>query len=388
MRLGFKIAKKFLKSNRGQTMLIILGIAIGVSVQIFIGSLIQGLQKSLVEKTIGNSPQIVITPNTDVSNITDYDNIIEKINSMEDNVTKISVADDHAAALLYKDTSQSMLIRGFDIKEADKIYNFIDRLEEGTYPKDKNEIILGVQLKEEIGIQLNDVVTVVTTEQKSQELIVVGFYDLKVSSINKSWAITTLETTNELFGSSGTVTSIEIQVDSNATFEVDTIATQIKENLNNPNLKFDHWKNQNEQLLSGLQGQSISSIMIQVFVLVSVVLGIASVLAITVMQKSKQLGILKAMGIKNSVSSYIFIFEGLLLGLFGAVLGIVLGFGLSLAFTTFALNPDGTPVVALYFSTPFILMSALIAVASSVLAALIPAIRSFKLNPIDIIRNN
>ena len=128
--------------------------------------------------------------------------------------------------------------------------------------------------------------------------------------------------------------------------------------------------------------------MIQVFVLISVVLGIASVLAITVMQKSRQIGILKAMGIRNSSASFIFLSEGFMLGILGALAGI--GFGLLLAytFTKFAVNPDGTPVVALYISSNFIITSGLIAVVSSIGAALVPAIRSSKLNPIDIIRNN
>ena len=117
-------------------------------------------------------------------------------------------------------------------------------------------------------------------------------------------------------------------------------------------------------------------------------ISIASILAITVLQKSKQIGILKAMGIRNSTTSFIFLFEGLILGFFGAIVGILLGLGLSLAFTKFALNADGTPVVDLYISYSFIALSGLIAVGASVLAALMPAIRSSRLNAIDIIRNN
>jgi lipoprotein-releasing system permease protein len=128
--------------------------------------------------------------------------------------------------------------------------------------------------------------------------------------------------------------------------------------------------------------------MIQVFVIISVVISIASILAITVIQKSRQIGILKAMGIRNSTTSYIFLFEGLILGFFGALAGILLGVGLSFAFTKFAINADGTPVVDLYISYSFIILSGFIAVAASILAALMPAIRSSKLNAIDIIRNN
>jgi len=388
MRLGYKIATRFLKSNKGQTILIILGIAIGVSVQIFIGSLIQGLQKSLVDKTIGNSSQITVSSNTDNKEIMNYKKMISDIETVDSNINKIAVASDHSAFLEYGENSQSLLVRGFEIEQADGIYNFIDQLEEGTFPQNDYDIILGIDLKTEYGIKLNDEISLITTNQKTVKCKVVGFFDLKVSSINNNWGITNLITAQNIFDSGDSVTSIELQVKADAVFLADEIAMKVTDKLNDDNLAIDNWKDQNEQLLSGLQGQSISSIMIQVFVLISVVLGIASVLAITVMQKSKQIGILKAMGIKNSSTSYIFLFEGLILGFFGALLGIIFGLGLSYAFTKFALNPDGTPVIALYISYPFMIISGLIAVTASVLAALIPAIRSSKLNPIDIIRNN
>jgi lipoprotein-releasing system permease protein len=388
MKLGYKIAVRFLRSSKGQTLLIILGIAIGVSVQIFIGSLIQGLQKGLVEKTIGNSSQITITKDSDDKKIYDYNTIIEDISEVDKNIDIISVTADYPAFLDYNNNSQSLLVRGFRIDQSDKIYDIKDSIIEGTYPINLNEVILGIDLKEEYGIQINEEIPLTTANQKKFNVKVVGFFDLKVASINNNWGITTLETVQTNFEIGDSITSIEIQVKENAVFETDIIGDKIIEKLNDNDFKVVNWKGQNEQLLSGLQGQSISSYMIQVFVLISVVLGIASVLAITVLQKSKQIGILKAMGLRNLNASYVFLFEGLILGFFGAILGIILGFGLSFAFTKFALNPDGTPVIALYISYPFILGSGLIAVASSVLASMIPAIRSSKLNPIDIIKNN
>ena len=128
--------------------------------------------------------------------------------------------------------------------------------------------------------------------------------------------------------------------------------------------------------------------MIQIFVLVSVVLGIASVLAISVMQKSKQIGILKAMGMTNRSTSFVFLFQGLLLGLFGAILGIALGVGLLVSFTFFVKNPDGSALIPLQIEVGFILVSGGIAVLASLIASMIPASKSKKLNPIDIIKNN
>ncbi|MBE0700710.1 MAG: FtsX-like permease family protein, partial [Acholeplasmataceae bacterium] len=132
---------------------------------------------------------------------------------------------------------------------------------------------------------------------------------------------------------------------------------------------------------------SISSLMIQIFVIISVVLGISSVLAITVMQKSRQIGILKAMGIQDKDASLVFLFEGFFLGIFGAVGGVLLGLGLAYSFTTFALKPDGNPVVPLFIDPSFIALSAVIALVASMLAAMIPAIKSSKLTVIEVIRN-
>jgi len=295
---------------------------------------------------------------------------------------------DNAAFLEYSGNSQSILIRGFNIDQADGIYNLYDRIEEGTYPRNESEIILGIDLKDEYSLSLNDKVNVTTFNNKSVTLTVVGFFDLKVASLNTGWGIVTLKSAQDIFDTGLAVTSIEIKLDADSVFIADEIAEGLQWKLLGDNLEIENWKAQNESLLSGLQGQDISSYMIQVFVMVSVVLAIASVLAITVIQKSRQIGILKAMGIRNSSTSYIFLFEGLLLGFFGAVFGILLGLGLSFAFTKFAVNPDGTPVIDLYINYSFITLSGLIAIVASILAALLPAIRSSKLNPIDIIRDN
>lgn len=387
MRLGYKIARRFLKSNLGQTFLIILGIGIGVSVQIFIGSLISGLQESLIDKTIGNSSHITVSSNLDSKEIIEYDQVLSKLLKVDERIKVISPTSDRVAFVSQDDTTASILIRGFQFADAEKIYDIEERLLEGRLPQSENEIILGIDFKNEYNIKLDEEITIATTNGDRVLVDVVGFFDFKVTSINNNWAITTLDNANNIVGARDSITSIELQLAKNSVFEADEIAINISQLLGDE-YKVVNWKEQNEQLLSGLEGQSISSLMIQIFVLISVVLGIASVLAITVMQKSRQIGILKAMGLRNKISSYVFLFEGLILGIFGAIVGIALGLLLSYAFTTFATNPDGTPIVALSIEYSFIAMSGIIAVVSSIFASLIPAIRSMKLNPIDIIKNN
>lgn len=384
MGFSFKVASRFLISNKIQTLLIIVGIAIGVSVQIFIGSLINGLQKDLVEKTVGSSPHITISLEKDSEGITEYNDKIDRLLNYQD-IKNVSVSVDKNAFLKTDSDSYPILMRGLDIDKASAIYKINDRIIEGTKPNQDNEIMIGKDLQKEINAKIGDKYQLITPEGNKKDFIISGIYDLKVSSINKLWAITNIKSVQDFFEVGDKVTSIEIQVKN--VFEADNIAKLVEDDSIFSSLQIQNWKAQNEQLLSGLSGQSISSIMIQVFVMISVVLGISSVLAISVSQKSKQIGILKAMGLNNFKSSLIFLLQGVILGIFGAALGILFGLGLSWSFTKFAVNPDGTPVVALYINTGFIILSGIIAIIASSVASIIPAISSSKLEPMEVIRN-
>jgi lipoprotein-releasing system permease protein len=383
MKLALQIAWRFLSSAKRQTFIIVLGISVGVSVQVFIGSLISGLQKSLVDTTIGSSSHVTLLKE-DFELIDDYTTLQTEL-SNNDNLSVVLPNVTLPEGILTEGlVTKEVLLRGFDITTANNIYKFDEKLTDGdALPDDPNEIILGISLKDALGIHVGDQIAY-ELRGVPQTFTVVNFFDFKVDVINQTWAVTNLETAQVVLGSNA-VTSIETQI--NDVFAAREIASQFADDYQTLDITVTNWMDLNEELLSGLNGQSTSSYMIQVFVIISVVLGISSVLAITVLQKSKQIGILKAMGITDRDASFVFLFEGFILGIFGAIGGIVLGLGLLYSFQTFALNPDGTPVVPLFIDPSFILFSAGIALVASTLAALIPAIKSSKLTVIEVIRN-
>lgn len=385
MRLSFTIALRFLKSGKGQTILIILGISVGVAVQLFIGSLIQGLQISLVNKTIGSSSQITVSPTNKDKTIKDWERVMYEAKISSPEIINVSAAADGALTIDYDEDTSPVVIRGFNIEDANKIYNFKEGLNEGSYPLKKDEAIIGIDLAKRAGVKINDKIILVSPSGAQSRLKVTGLFDLGVSSLNDTWVVTNLETAQDILSLDNKVTSVEMQVKN--VFNADLTAKTLAYTLSVKDVEVENWKDQNAQLLSGLNGQSVSSYMIQVFVLVAVLLGISSVLAISVVQRSKQLGILKAMGIKDKDASLIFVFQGLMLGLLGAILGILFGFGLLLSFTKFALNPDGSPVVPIYINNGFIALSGIFAILSSMIASVIPARLSSKLNPIEVIKN-
>ena len=267
---------------------------------------------------------------------------------------------------------------------ADEIYGFTDSLYSGKIPGGNNEIIIGRELQEEYVYSLGDELQISIPGDKTVTCLITGFFDLGVQQLNRSWIITDIETAQDLFGYGDAVTDIEIHVTDY--FDADSLAASITTMMDNPALKVSNWKDENEQLLSGLQGQSISSLMIQIFIVVSVVIAISAILAITVFQKSRQLGILKAMGIKDRSASLIFIYEGLIIGLIGSISGVILGVGLLYGFDAGTSQPGSPSLIDLYIDPWFIVLSWGIAVLASVIAALVPARRSLRLNPIDVIR--
>ncbi|HCO18779.1 ABC transporter permease [Gudongella oleilytica] len=385
MKLSFSIALRFLRSGRGQTALIAIGIAVGVSVQIFIGLLIQGLQIDLVDTTIGSSSQITITSTNEEKLIKDWERTVYEAKLFEPEIINVSPAVDGPASIDYETDIDPVVIRGFNLSDSDPIYGFTDGLYEGSLPTQRDEAIIGRELAVKTGTKPGDRITLLTPDGGFTRLTVTGLFDLGVSSLNENWVVTTLDTAQGILGAGNSVTSVEMQV--SEVFDADILAEKLEYSISGKDLRIDNWKDQNASLLSGLNGQSVSSYMIQVFVLVAVLLGISSVLAISVVQRSKQLGILKAMGILDSDASLIFVFQGLMLGLLGAVLGIALGFGLLWSFTKFALNPDGTPVLPIYINYGFIALSGSFAVISAMIASLIPARLSSRLNPIEVIKN-
>jgi lipoprotein-releasing system permease protein len=381
--LPFKIAIRFLKSGKLQTSLIIAGMAIAISIQIFVGLLINSLQISLVDSTIGSSPHITITSTNDVGTIRSYQNIIDKIKK-ERITTDITSVATGSAFVQEQEKEYPVLIRGLELDEAEGIYHIINSIYEGSSFRSGNEVLMGKELQKELDIDVGDKIQVITPGGTQRTFTVSGLYDLGVASVNKSWLLTDFKTAQQLFKLGNRVTSIEMTVPD--PFSADLIASYIDGALEEQDIKIENWKGQNSELLRGLEGQRNSSDIIQIVIVISVVIAISSVLVISVLQKQRQIGILKAMGVKDFDASMIFIYQGFLLGLIGSIVGIFLGLGLLFAFNYFTTEPDGSTIIDLYIEYDFIIRSWLIALFASTIAGIIPARKSLRLNPIEVIR--
>jgi lipoprotein-releasing system permease protein len=318
--------------------------------------------------------------------ISDWEIMVEEISAVDD-IKAIGVTADSPAQALKGNKSINVLVRGLSSEISKNIYQISDALYKGELPPSKQDVIIGKEFSEEYKIGIGDKITLAAVrdfQTTIKNFTVSGLFDLENPGLNNLWVIVTLEASQEFFGLGNNITAIEMQIED--VFAADEISDEITELLVGNKIIVENWKDKNPQFFSAVSAQSASSYMIQTFVLMSVIIGIASVLSITVIQKSRQIGILKAMGIKDRQAAGIFMFQGLFIGLGGAIAGLTLGAILFYGFIQ-AISSSGNSFLSADFNIGFMIGSAIVAILSSVGASILPALKSRKLNPIEVIRN-
>lgn len=400
IRFEISLARRFLEENRGQTLLIVLGIGIGVAVMVFLSALIDGLQADLIQKTVGRSPHIVIsnadytaanaskqqggndvllvdaTQNT-LRPIVEWRNLVEAFSS--DNRIETALPIVEGSGLIRRgQVSRAVLIRGMELEKANRIYDISDSLVAGNRHTPEGAVLIGSELAKDLGISAGDPLQLEISGRDPLILMVDGVFDLGVAAINQRWLVMDRSKAAALLGTGDRVTSIEIQVYD--VLAADQLAREWSTRL--PSYQVESWQTSNASLLTALRSQSSSSYTIQFFVLLAVTLGVASVLAISAVQKSKEIGILKAIGIRTASIARVFMFQGMALGVVGTLVGFGLGLAMSKAFIVFAqqdynllLKPITTAVTIIA------------TILAATLSAYLPARKVARINPIEVIRN-
>lgn len=383
MLTSLKIALRFLKSSKIQTLIIILGIAIGVSVQIFIGLLSKGLETSLEMKVVGSLVHVSIYPYK--GQIENWEQKRDKINSMGIGTNIVAPEAVYAGFINSNNTKESVQVRGYLSKDFTNLYDMKSKIYEGKMIDASRQVLVGKELKNRLGIKLNDKLDVITYDGKKTEYTVVGFYDFGAIKIDSVWLITDLKTAQDASGKGDQISAMEISLKD--AYSADLAASKIQKGLGDSNLKVENWKDQNKVLVSGILGQKVCTAIIEFFVLLAAVLSIISILGISVVQKYKQIGILKAMGMGNFFSGIIFLLEALILGILGTALGILFTFMYIKGFNRHIIGSDGKPLVDIIINRRFIMISSIIDIGASTLAAVFPALKSFTLSPVEVIKN-
>ncbi len=407
--IGFewRVALRFLREGRMQTLLIVVGVAAGVAVVAYISALISGLQRNTLEKTLGAQPHVTLSAPDDAvlpaapaasgteallqtqprsqrpRSIVNWQALMPVLEAMP-SVAAVSPMVAGAGLALRGEASRSIALVGVDLDRYDRIVGLRGKVVEGQARLGPGEAILGRDLASDLGVRVGDRVAVVvagTGGNVSDSARVTALVDLGVRELNRRTVIVPLRAAQSLVGLPGGATNLDLTL-----VDVWTAAELSAELARRYPYKVESWQQLNAQLVSALNAQSVSTTLIRGVVMIVVVLGIASVLVVSVVQKRREIGILRAMGATQAQILRVFLLQGALVGAAGSALGVLLAVVLIWAFTTFVKGSDGLPLFSITLAPALALRIALIATACGVLAAVAPARRAAALDPAQAIR--
>jgi lipoprotein-releasing system permease protein len=393
------IAMRFLRHGRSQSLLILFGIAVGVSVIVFVIALISGLQSNLVERTLGTQSHIKVEAPREVNrmaaapagtlqlvledprpqSLRPIDNwqqvrdVIERLPT----VTAVSPVVSGPAFGRRGDAVESVALVGIDLPRYLKVIPLQDSLISGRLEVGSGNGLIGRQLAEDLGLRTGGKLRLVAGDGREAVINVAGIFELGVRELDERYVYVDLKQAQSLLALPGGVTVIDVTVED--VFAADASAARIR---GLTGLQAQSWMESNAQLMNALSSQSMSTNMISFFVAVSVALGIASVLAVSVAQRTREIGILRAMGTRRRQMLQVFLIQGAVLGLFGSAVGAVAGWSLVVAFNTFG------PKLFEIDLQPMLFVAAMtLATLAGMGAALVPAWRASRLDPVEAIRH-
>jgi len=399
----FSVAVRFLKEGRFQSLLIVVGVAAGVAVVAYISALVSGLQTNTLNKTLGAQAHVVVSPLEEKvlpawqgvateSRFTDTQARSQRLRTIgnwpaveaalqqRQGVAAVSPMVSGPALARRGEATRSVALSGVELDRYDRIVGLRDKLVAGAFRIGPGEALIGKNLADDLGVRVGDRI-VVSTDQRTDTLRLTGLVDLGIRDLNRRVVILPLRNAQTLLDLPGGVTQIDLRVDD--VWAAQDLARSLARELPT---KVESWQDANSQLVTALNAQNISTALIRSVVMVVVVLGIASVLVVSVVQKQREIGILRAMGAQRGQVLRVFLIQGALVGLMGSVLGTGLAMGMIKVFTTFVRGADGLPLFSITLPLSTALQTVVLALAAGLVAAVLPARRAARMDPAQAIR--
>lgn len=403
--LGFerRVAVRFLREGRMQSLLIIVGVAAGVAVVAYISALISGLQRDTLAKTLGAQAHVSIKapeelvlparePAASEATLTQTQPRAQRARSIGNwpallpllearpEVAAVSPMVSGAGLALRGEASQAIALMGVELDRYDRIVRLRSKVVAGTARLGPGEGIIGRDLAKDLGVRVGDRINI-ATGSVNESLSITALVDLGIRELNRRTVIVPLRQGQSVLGLPGGATALDLAL--HDVWAAQKLADELQAALP---YRIESWQEANPQLVSALNAQTVSTSLIRGVVMIVVVLGIASVLVVSVVQKSREIGILRAMGATQGQVLRIFLLQGAIVGAIGSALGVLLASVLVKLFVTFVRGSDGLPLFDIALEPGLALRIALLATGCGVLAAVAPARRAARLDPAQAIR--
>jgi lipoprotein-releasing system permease protein len=378
------IATRHLTSRRRQTIFSVLAVGLAVMLLMWSQAVMVGFTDEMYSKTVDTMmPHVTVEPQEDEDYIHLYRKLIEDINEV-DGVVGISPVLTGPATFEYKGKNKNVVMQGIGVEAHDSVMYINDNIIEGNFRDlevSPNSVVVGDALAEKLDVEIGDTIDASFPEANPINLKVVGIYNSK-TPMDETLAFTSLSTVQDFLDVSNVVTTILVRGNDRER------AQAISEEIDAMGYPASGWKETNPEIIQTLKVEGTSNAITLGLIIIIASFGIVSTLFMSVMEKTKEIGMLMAMGVSRRSILIIFVMESGILGLLGGLLGVMLGAALALYMGSY---DYGFEVMAGITSIPFVvrIQDAVIIVTFTFLLNLIagiyPASRASKLKPVEAI---
>jgi lipoprotein-releasing system permease protein len=407
MSFEFFIAKRYLRSKRKTkfvsviTLISVCGVLIGVTALDFILSMMNGFEKEVRSRIIGTTAHISVFSSYS-EGIENYESLIPRVMEIK-HVVGVAPYVYYKAAIASKSGSDGIVVRGIVPEKEEQVTDLKSNLRSGSLDLDTTAdelpgILLGTTLADRLGVELGDNVVLFSLKEgsltsgwsapKATKLKVTGIFETGMYEYDASLAYISLATAQKLFNLGSRITGLQIKLDN--LYQADKVSKELEEKLGPHYYSLD-WMQMHKNLFAWMTLEKYAMFIVLSLIVAVAAFNIISTLIMVVIEKRKDIGILKSMGCTNTSIMKIFMFEGLVVGTLGILMGTFFGYLLCWIQKTFnlvSLPPEiyfinSLPVEMRPFD--FILV-ACAALALTFLATLYPARRAAQLSPVEAIR--
>jgi lipoprotein-releasing system permease protein len=409
------IGLRYLKAKRKQTFISIItvisiaGVMVGVMALIVVLAVMSGFEKTLKEKILGTQAHLVVLKPSE-KGMDHYEEVLKEVEGVRGVVS--------AAPFIFNQVMLSsesnvfgVVLKGIDPDRVGKVTELAHNIKAGTLEdlkkveEDLPGIVLGVELAKHLSVSLNDPIQVISPlgtmtpmgmMPKMKRFRVKGIFYSGMYEFDNTMAYVSLGSAQKFFGMGDHVTGIEIKT--NDIYKVKEIGKEIRKKMGFPFWTKD-WMEMNRNLFSALKLEKIAMFIILILIVLVAAFNIISTLIMVVMEKNKDIAILKSMGAPSKGIFKVFIIEGLVIGVVGTILGAILGLGAAFnleKITGFVENLFGFKILAsdVYYIDKLpsqvnpidVGLIIVTAILISLLATLYPSWRASKLDPAEALR--
>jgi len=400
MKYELFIARRYLTAKRKQafisviTLISILGITIGVMALIIAIALITGFQSDVQDKILGATSHVMVY-GVPREGMKDYKQLMAQIEKIKE-VRLVSpvVYDTVLISGPYK--TSGVMLRGLDFDLEKKSAKWLSKLESGNLPSckaEREEILLGHDLAFTIGAGLGDVVTVLTPSSRlspigpiptRKRFVVAGVFRSGLYEFDSSTVLLSLGSAQRLFHLEDDVTLLQVKIED--IFSAPEIAVEIKKTLP-AGIFVTTWMEMNKPLFSALKLEKKLLFLTITLIVVVAALNIIATLILMVMEKTRDIGVLIAMGASSRSIRQIFFFQGTLIAIIGTLVGTILGLGWCWLANTFELIKVPVDIyqisyVPFYIRVPDLVIIIGVTFLICFLSTIFPSHRASKVDPV------